>query len=275
MHSTKVTTLTSESIEQFRSSLCDRGRSTLTAKFYATDLRMFLKDLGAPSVPQETFEQRAMQWLTSTRGTLSPKTTCRRLTSLRSFAKWAGWGNVLGDYSPPIPAKGQAHPLPEGLDGIERLLAVASNEKQRALLALCGYIGLRVAEALEVRPSHFNLTEMTLTVRGKGDKTRILPVSTKAWEVLARSVVMHAPADDRLVHLKDRFARRTITDLGVRAGLKRPISSHDLRSTFGTEVYDKTKDLRVTQELMGHASSQTTELYTQVTIGKMRTAVEI
>ena len=271
-----VTTLTSDSIAQFQNSLCERGRSENTVKSYGTDLRVFLSDQNTTSIPRELFESLARQWLQVNRRTMSAKTTSRRLTSLRSFARWAGWGNVLGDYSPPTPAKGTAHPLPEGLEGVRRLLNIATNERQRALIALCGFCGLRVAEALSVKPSDFDLHEMTLLVRGKGDKRRIVPVSSEAWSVLCNPVTRaFADGDREIVQLKDRFARRIITELGVKAGLKRHISSHDLRSTFGTAVYDKTLDIRVTQELLGHSSSQTTELYTQVTLGKMRGAVEL
>lgn len=272
----KATTLTSDSIAQFQSSLSERGRSALTVKCYGSDLRMLLQDENVTSIPSELFETTAMRWLQRFRQDLSPKTTSRRLTSLRAFAKWAGWGNVLGDYSAPTPAKGNPHPLPEGIDGVKRLIDATENEKQKALLALCGYCGLRVAEALAVRPSDFNLNEMTLTVRGKGDKTRVVPVSSAAWEILSMPVTRAFTENNRqVVQLKDRFARRIITDLGAKAGLQRSISSHDLRSTFATAVFDKTLDIRVTQELLGHASVETTQLYTQVTLGKMRAAVEL
>ena len=276
MLSPRVTTVTFDSIEQFQNSLSEKGRSVHTAKCYASDLRMFLQGVNATQIPLDLFEKAAMSWLQETRETVSAKTTSRRLTSLRSFAKWAGWGNVLGEYTPPVPAKGVAHPLPEGIEGVKRLLEVTTHEKQRALLALCGYCGLRVAEALSVRPSDFDLTEMTLKVRGKGSKERIVPVSSLAWDVLCVPVNRAFVEGNRpVVQLKDRFARRVITDLGVKAGLQRHISSHDLRSTFGTAVYHKTKDIRTTQELLGHASSQTTELYTHVTLGHMREAVEL
>lgn len=276
MHGTMATTVTLESIEQFQSSLSENGRSEHTVKCYGSDLRMMLRDLGLDSIPTDHFETYAKKWLMNTRADMSPKTICRRLTSLRSYAKWAGMGNVLGDYSPPTPVKGTPHPLPEGVDGIAKLLAVCTNEKQEALIALCGYCGCRVAEALNVRPSDFDLNEMTVTIRGKGAKYRNLPVSEAAWVVLQKPVTRAFIEGDRLViGLKDRFARRVITVLGERAGLQRHISSHDLRSTFGTSVYDKTLDLRVTQELLGHSSSQTTELYTLVTLNKMRAAVEI
>jgi integrase/recombinase XerD len=276
MLSTKATTLTSDSIAAFQSSLSARGRSEHTVKCYGSDLRMLLQDLNSTSIPQELFETTAMTWLQKHRQTIAPKTTNRRLTSLRAFARWAGWGNVLGDYSAPTPTRGNPHPLPEGIEGVKRLIAATDNEKQRALLALCGFCGLRVAEALAVRPSDFNLEQMTLKIRGKGDRERIVPVSSAAWEVLSIPVTRAFTEGNRpVVQLKDRFARRIITDLGVKAGLERSISSHDLRSTFATAVFDKTLDIRVTQELLGHASVETTQLYTQVTLGKMRAAVEL
>jgi site-specific recombinase XerD len=216
-----------------------------------------------------------MRWLQSNRQSKSPKTTGRRITSLRAYAKWAGWGNILVDYSAPTPAQPTPHPLPEGTDGVFKLLEVASSEKQRALVALCGLCGLRVAEALAVRPSHFDVQEMTLLVRGKGDRSRVVPVSEAAWNVLCAPVLRAQMEGDRcLVQLKDRFARRTITELGMRARLARPISSHDLRATFATDTYHVEKDLVATQRLLGHASSKTTEGYTGVSMDAMRRMVE-
>lgn len=276
MQQIKVTTLTSESIERFQSSLSARGRSAQTVKCYGSDLKMMLEELNEPEISMEEFEDTAMEWLQEYRRTIAPKTTSRRLTSLRAFARWAGWGPMLVDYSAPTPARGMPHPLPEGIEGVKRLIEAARQENQVALVALCGLCGLRVAEALAVRPSDFDHDNKTLSVRGKGDRTRIVPVSETAWHFLVRPVTRAFIEGDRqVVGLKDRFARRVITDLGVRAGLQRHISSHDLRATFATAVYDKTLDLRVTQELLGHASSSTTELYTGITMNKMRGAVEL
>jgi site-specific recombinase XerD len=274
-HSSQVTTLTPESIDKFRSSLCARGRSDKTVRAYTTDLKTFLMELETVELPMTEYEEAAMNWLTANRRKLAPKTTGRRLTSLRVFARWAGYSEMLKDYSAPHPAKSQPHPLPEGMDGIRRLIAAANKDEHRALIALCGFLGCRVAEALTIRPSDFDLNEMMLTIRGKGDKTRIVPVSNQAWQVLAMPVTKAMVEGREVVGCKDRFARRIITDLGVKAGLRRHISSHDLRATFATAIYDKTLDIRVTQELLGHSSSQTTELYTNVTLDTMRKAVEL
>lgn len=274
MHSTEVMTLSQESIEQFRSSLTAKGRAEHTVKAYSTDLRMFLMAAGE-SIAKMEYEKKAMEWLTMYRRMASPKTTSRRLTSLRAFAKWAGWGIVLEDYKAPEAAQAVPHPLPEGVEGVRSLINCASNERQRALIALCGLCGCRISEALQVRPSDIDTSKRLLTVHGKGDKKRVVPISDEAWEVLV-APILHAWVGDQLVvNLKDRQARKVITSLGRRAGLKRSISSHDLRATFGTAVYDATKDIRLVQVLLGHANSSTTEIYVGVTLDKMREAVKL
>ena len=274
MQQLKATTLTLGTIDSLRSTLYARGRSEKTIKAYSTDLRMFLKDLETDQISMEEFEETGMNWLQANRQKVAAKTTGRRLTSLKTFSKWAGWGAMFEEYSAPVPPKGDPHPLPEGAEGVYRLIGITKNEKQKALIALCGLCGCRVAEALAVMPSDFNLSTMSLTIHGKGEKQRIVPVSDRAWSILATPTVRAFTEGNRpVVGLQDRFARRVITRLGVKAGLRRHISSHDLRATFATEVYNKPLDLRLTQELLGHSSSQTTELYTGVSQAKMREAV--
>jgi site-specific recombinase XerD len=155
------------------------------------------------------------------------------------------------------------------------MIAAARNPKQGSLVALCGLCGLRIAESLSVRPSHFNFTDLTLSVRGKGDVTRIIPVSDEAWEVLFPAVSQAFITGDNppIIDFKDRFARSLITKLGERAGLSRRVASHDLRATFATAVYNATLDQRLVQELLGHASGNTTEIYIEVALKSKKAAV--
>lgn len=221
-------------------------------------------------------EELGMTWLTMNRKIVAPKTTARRLTSLRKFAGWVGHSEYFKDYKVPMPAVAQPHPLPEGIAGVRRLIEVARQTNQKTLIALCGLCGLRISEALSLRASNINFEHMTLTVLGKGEKERVVPISQEVFAIIAPSIIESRVGDDRpLVGLQDRFARRVVTDLGVRAGLQRRISSHDLRATFGTEVYNKTLNIRLVQDLLGHSSSKQTELYTGVAMRDMREAVEL
>lgn len=275
MRTQQETTLSSESIERFQSSLLGKGRSRHTTKAYSTDLRVLLSEVNLSEIHQEEFEEIGQNWLTANRRRVAAKTTQRRLTSLRAWARWAGWGSLFEDYSTPTPPQAIPHPLPEGIEGVERLISFSSKPEYSALIALCGMCGLRIQEALYVRPSHINIKAMTLTVYGKGDKQRIVPISEKAWAAMANAVTSAFIAGDQpVVNLKDRFARRVITNLGRKAGLRRPISSHDLRATFATEVFNRTLDRRVVQELLGHAHGDTTDVYIGRSEQQMREAVE-
>lgn len=274
MQQIRVTTLTHVSIEQFRSALTARGRSERTTRGYCSDLGILLSELGENSLPMEEFEELGMSWLQSNRKKIAAKTTGRRLTSLKSYAKWAGWGDLFSDYTAPQPPKGDPHPLPEGIEGVRRMIAVCRNDKQRALIAMCGLVGARVSEALAAQPSDFDLNNGAVTIHGKGDKERVVPVSAEALDVLMPAVTRAFIEGTPVVNLRDRYARRCITELGAKAGLMRRVSSHDLRATFATEVYNRTLDLRLVQELLGHVSSTTTEVYTKVFTSKMRQAVD-
>ena len=273
-----VTTLTVASIEQYLSSLTARGRSENTVRAYSTDLREFLAAMTSP-ITKKNFDQKATLWLNENRTTWAPKTTGRRMTTLRSFARWVKWpAENLNEYRAPVPGRAMPHPIPEGIAGVIRMIETGKNERQRALVALCGLCGLRVSEALDVTPVCFDVPNRMLTVRGKGDKTRIITVSETAWNFIQPAVidaVLAGGPEMPIVHYEDRFARQAIQSMAQRAGLARTVSSHDLRATFATAVYDKTKDIRVTQELLGHSSSQTTEGYTGVTNDTMRGAVEV
>lgn len=274
MLSQGVTTLSHESIDKFRVWLFVRGKSEQTVKAYSTDLKMFLLATETP-VDQQEYEELSARWLTMNRNKVSPKTTARRLTSLKAFARWAGWGPVLEDYRRPEAAKSMPHPLPEGIEGVRRLIQCASNNNQRALIALCGLCGCRIAEALAVVTTDFNTADHTLKIKGKGSKYRIVPVSKEAWEVLEVPIIKAWSENRPVVNLQDRQARKIITNLGMRANLRRRISSHDLRATFATEIYNSTLDIRVVQELLGHSSSVTTEIYVGVAMTKLRQAVEM
>lgn len=273
MRSRTVTILTLESIDRYRNWCIAQGQSHNTAKAYSTDLRMLLATVPSGMIEEQDFDLTAQMWLNETRATTAPKTTGRRLTSLRAFAKWAGWETELSEYRAPTPGKTLPHPLPERLEGLVRLINVAANDDQRALVASCGFIGLRIAEALAFKPSWLDTSEMILRVRGKGDKERFVPVSRRAWLAISPAYIA-AMSDDRpIIRYQDRSARKAITSMGRKAGLRRAISSHDLRATYATIMSENGVPIRVIQELLGHANVNTTQIYTGVGFESMMEAV--
>lgn len=159
------------------------------------------------------------------------------------------------------------------MSDLEKMLEVAPNAEQKALVGACGFIGLRIGEACAFKTSWFDPSERMLRVRGKGDKERILPVSMRAWGIISEAYINAMQSDGNLIHYSDRSARKAITSLGRRAGITRAVSSHDLRATFATELANKGVPIRVVQELLGHSSVATTEIYTGVGVEAMKQAV--
>lgn len=263
-----------DTIDEFLARCATRGMSAQTIRAYQGDLRSLHNAIGDQD-DATTFETAAMQWLNEGRRTWAPRTTNRKLACLKSLAKWMKLPSFLGEYLPPTPERLQPHPLPGGIADVKAMLDATTNLRKRALVALCGLVGLRVSEALAVTAADFERRNfgMWLHVRsGKGDKGRVVPVSEGAWSHLApvAEVITSGP----LANWTDRRARQILTDLGNEA-LGHHVASHDLRSTTITAIYDVTKSIRIAQELAGHSSASTTEGYIAVRDDDMRNAVEL
>lgn len=280
-------------ITQFLDDLLLRGVSMNTIRGYRGDLNALATYLDTYTVPLPLdgptdvaqFETWVAKVLNSVRRDMSPSTVNRRLAAYRAFGDWCirrynrqHVRGFLGSYKAPKRGPGVAHPLSGGMADIIKMYAHANYPHHRALVVLIGMMGLRVSEARDVKVEHFTESsgEVLLTVRGKGDKTRQVPVLPKIQALLNTALVAAAERPDhRLVPLSDRGARATWTRLGVRAGLPNPTASHDGRMTFGTTVYAKSQDLRATQELLGHSSSATTEGYTGISEATKRSAADV
>ena len=261
-----------EAKQKLQALLASEGKSEHTIRAYLSDVGEFYLTL--PHDPnQATLNVLAFAWIKQTRSRVAPATTNRRLASMRALGR-AFNVPVLKEYKGPTVGRRPAHPLPEGMDDVRRVLAVCETDDHRALVVLVGYCGLRVSEARSIVPLSFadnGKGEITLYVRGKGDKERFVPVAPVAWTILSAIIMKHEAGP--LVNLSDRGARVALTRLGKKAGLSRDIASHDFRMTFGSTVYNGSKDLRVTQELLGHASPNTTMGYTLIDDDAKRAAV--
>lgn len=270
-------TLIRECTDQIHGYLSLRGKSDRTKLAYASDIRAFARHYNLTSdldqLDLDQLEALAAGWLNATRKTAAPSTTNRRLTAIRTLGRCYGM-TILNNYTAPTPMQGRPHPLPGGRNDLEKMFAVADTQEQKALIAFCGLCGLRITEAREREPGHINLIERVIRFIGKGGREREIPMVGRAWEILApltlESMAVGRPT---LLTMADRTARMTITTMGARAGLSRSISSHDLRATFATEVYRKTKNLPLVQRLLGHGDIKQTQLYIGVSLDEMAEGV--
>ena len=254
-----------DTLLNFNDALTAEGLSDNTRRAYIADIRGYLQWANVPDPPRTA----ASDYLNALRqDRLANSTINRKATALRKF-----YGDALEKYKLPPAPNGEPHPLPDLMKDVRRMLHVTTGEVRLAI-ALMGFGGLRVSETLALR--WVDITDDEITVYGKGSKIRRVPVAPELAAAVTRSLGNQLPplgAHDRLIHMSERGLRKAVTLAGSRAGIGRPVASHDLRMTFGTVVYNFCKDLRVVQELLGHASSKTTERYTGVTQAARSAAV--
>lgn len=172
-----------------------------------------------------------------------------------------------------IPRPRKEHKLPGVLsrDEVRRLLTAISNLKHKALVMLIYSGGLRVGEAVRLRLEDLDVDRKMVLVRaGKGYKDRhtLLADSAVDWLAEYRRVyepgrwLFPGPRPDR--HLSARSVQKLVQSAAKRAGIRKRLTVHTLRHSFATHLLEAGTDLRYIQELLGHASSKTTEIYTHV-----------
>ena len=269
-------------IDRHLSQLFSQGYSTNSIRAYKADITAALSWIedgncllvGCPPDSVDELETALADYLTQMRVQWSPKTTNRKLSALRSYAKFCGV-SVLKNYRPMRDVSEGAHCVPGGIDSVRKMITFAKTPQQRALIGLCGFMGLRVSEAVAVRPSHFNLVDRELSVVGKGNKRRIIPISPEAWEAISPALAAAVSTDATIVRFGESMARKVVTKLGIRADLPRAISSHDLRATLATSAYQNGNDIRAVQKILGHSNIRTTQIYVSTSMDEMRKAITL
>lgn len=215
---------------------------------------------------------------------LSTSSVYLEIAALRAFYRFCENENLLPlNVAEQLSLPRRWQRLPKSLtdDEINRLLAPVDNPSPRALcdqavLELAYASGLRISELCNLRIEQLHLDSGFINVIGKGNKERVVPVGRKAVDALQtylqsgrpHFVKGHSPGNVFLTTRGKRFARRSLwarIKLRVKwAAIGRNVTPHMLRHSFATHLLENGADLRVIQELLGHASITTTEIYTHV-----------
>jgi len=165
------------------------------------------------------------------------------------------------------------HRLPNvlGKDEIKRILGASRNLKHRAMLSIVYGCGLRCGEVLHLRPGDIDSERRLLTVRqGKGNKDRVVPISFKLIELLRIYYRDYWPKEYLFegIHPGQPYSIRSFQNILKRAiflaGIKKGVTLHWLRHSYATHLHESGVDIRYIQEILGHKSSRTTEIYTHV-----------
>lgn len=274
----------------------ERGLSRNTVDAYARDLGRYLAwlhDRGTAGFDQVTEQDLLAFRARLEEDGLAPASRARIVVAIRRLHDHLlGEGAVTSDPAAALPPPRQAERLPSGLtlSQVEALLRTTQGEEavqQRAaaLLELLYATGARISEAVGLDLDDLDLTHGTVRLYGKGSKERLVPVGShartalEAWLVRSRpALAVRAASADRAgaVFLNQRggrlsrqsawtIVRRAAEQAGVEG-----VTPHTLRHTFATHLLEGGADIRVVQELLGHASVVTTQIYTRVTVQSLR-----
>jgi len=228
----------------------------------------------------------------------SAATMARKIATLRSFHRWAertGW--VQSNPMVLIRTPKQSKRLPKAItvDQIEKLLSAPNDgeilgARDRAILETLYSTGMRVSEVVGLNRGDLNEAGACVHVRGKGRRERVAPLGSHAvkslkhyLQMLDADLVAHnksaADGDPLFVNkngtrLSSRSVRRKVAKYLIEAGLDPDISPHTIRHSFATHLLDNGADLRSVQELLGHQSLSSTQVYTHLTSARMRQAYD-
>jgi len=273
---------------------CAKG----TIRAYGYDLQLFTRFLrlrhAQLTEPAEVTREIVVEYARELSG--GPTTVRRRLSALGSFYKYLViTGQIASNpvYGIPLPQKNR--PLPKALTLLEldALLLAAEKPWHRAALWLFCGTGIRATELAEIRLEDVDLQAATLRVHGKGNKERMVPLSTAVIRAIYQYLPYRHPwrtVDTLLVNdygrpLTGRHLYQVVKSLVKRAGLEpksgespdphaKSISPHCFRHTFATQLVRNGVDIRTVQELLGHAELSTTARYLAVDTNQKRAAVE-
>ncbi|MCR6663246.1 MAG: tyrosine recombinase XerC [Luteimonas sp.] len=214
---------------------------------------------------------------------LSPKSLQRRLSAVRSYFQWLlKHGHVVANPAAGVRAPKAPRKLPQVLDPDEAkaLVEVPTDVplglRDRAMLELFYSSGLRLSELCALRWRDLHLDEGLVSVLGKGNKQRIVPVGSHARNALHEWRTDSGGTDDAPVFpgrgggpISARAIQIRMRQLAQRQGLFKRVHPHLLRHSFASHVLESSGDLRGVQELLGHADISTTQIYTHLDFGHL------
>ncbi len=277
----------------------ERGTARNTLDSYARDLRRYLRYLEQAGIrdfrriteAHVTGFGAALREGDEVHPPLAASSAARALVAVRGLHRFAHLDGLIEDdpareVRPPAAAKRLPKALP--VDDVLRLLAVPPAEgerplRDRALLELLYSTGARISEAVGLDLDDVDREERTVLLDGKGGKQRLVPIGRPAVEALEAYLVRARPVlarrgrgtaalflNARGTRLSRQSAWQVLKTTAERAGISTAVSPHTLRHSFATHLLEGGADVRVVQELLGHASVTTTQVYTLVTMNTLR-----
>lgn len=266
----------------------ERGLSENTRSNYKRDLqKLATYDSGQdlPAGPLNIEREQIEGFVHQIASELHPRSQARILSALRGFFDYLVFEDYRRDTPMELiesPKTGRKLPDPLSPEEIDQIIAAidrstAEGERNRAILETLYGCGLRVSELLDLKLSDLFFTEGFIKVTGKGDKQRFVPVGSYTIECIELYIneirpkwQPEKPWEDTL--FLNRYGRRLsramvfsiVKGLGKKAGIRKKVSPHTFRHSFATHLLQNGADIRAIQQMLGHESITTTEVYMHV-----------
>jgi len=281
-------------VESYRAYLLlERGLSANTREAYVADVIKLLKWLDGCNHPlREATAVDLHSFMAAIHDLgVTVRTQARILSGVKSFYRYLVAEEYV-DQNPSllIESPDIGHHLPDVLTvgEVEAMIDIVALDKQegqrnRAILETLYGCGLRVSELVNLEIDHVYPQEGYISVRGKGSKERIVPISEPALDEIARYTEgprrekKIKPGEENILFL-NRCGRRLtrvmvfyiVKDAAIRAGIRKEISPHTLRHSFATHLLEGGANLRAIQQMLGHESISTTEIYLHIDRSRLR-----
>jgi len=262
--------------------------SSNTLRGYRRDIFQFINFLKKKKI--NSFKSISYQDLLSYLGYLrnygySETTIGRKVASLKSFFKFLSARKIIK--SNPVallssPKKPDRLPDFLTLEEVEKILNIPSEKnwqslRDKAILELLYSTGIRVGELTSLKIGDIDFFQELIKVKGKGKKERIVPIGRYALKALIEYIERRPNKKEKNVFLNkygkplsERSVERIIDKFSKKAGIGKKITPHTFRHTFATHMLDRGADLRTVQELLGHERITTTQIYTHLTVEKLK-----
>jgi integrase/recombinase XerD len=278
----------------------ERGLARNTLSSYRRDLSRYLGELAAQGIERfdATSEEHVAAFLAAlrrgdaTHPPLRASSAARAVVAVRGLHRFAAREGLVevdaaSGVRPPVPPRRLPKALP--VDDVLALLEAAGIEdtprglRDRALLEVLYGTGARISEAVGLAVDDLDIDAAAALLHGKGGKDRIVPIGRHARAAVEAYLVRGRPAlvgagrgtaalfvNHRGGQLSRQSAWMVLRQAAERAGITAAVSPHTLRHSFATHLLDGGADVRVVQELLGHASVSSTQIYTMVTVERLR-----
>jgi integrase/recombinase XerD len=225
---------------------------------------------------------------------MNPRSQSRIVSGIRSFFRYLLMEDRIRHNPAELldsPKPGRKLPVVLSVDEIDRIIAAIDLSKpeghrNRAIIETLYSCGLRVSELTDLRITHLFFSQGFIKVTGKGNKERLIPISSRAVRDIEnylqefRNSLVPVKGADNIVFLNRRGNKLTrvmifsiVRDLAQRAGIRKKISPHTFRHSFATHLVEGGADLRAVQEMLGHESILTTEIYTHLNRDYLRDVI--